>query len=82
MTYCANTIAWIRLLGDDQRTSPASRSQRVKILYVADTWSVPHLAAKAISFAFTASGEIWWRILSAEKSKVMQGTGTGKLNFM
>jgi hypothetical protein len=54
----------------------------VKILYVADTWSVPHLAAKAISFAFTASGEIWWRILSAEQSAVMQGTGTGKLNFM
>ena len=82
MTYCAHTIVWIRLLGGDQKTSPASRSQRVKILYVADTWSVPHLAAKAIFFAFTASGEIWWRILSAEQSAVIQSTGTGKLNFM
>jgi len=54
----------------------------VKILLVADIWSVPHLAAKVHSFAFTAPGEIWWRILSAEQSKVMQNTGTGKLNFM
>jgi len=46
-----------------KKTSPANRSQRVKILYVADTWSVPHLAAKAISLTFTASGEIRMRIL-------------------
>ena len=82
MTYCANTIAWIQFLGGDQKTSPASRSQRVKILYVADTWSVPHLAAKAISFAFTTSGEIWWRILSGGQSTAMKGNATGKMNFM
>jgi hypothetical protein len=54
----------------------------VKILLVADIWSVPHLAAKVLSFAFTASGEIWWRILSGGQSTAMQGNGTGKLNFM
>jgi len=49
-----------------KKTSPASQGQRVKILYVADTWSIPHLVVKANTFALTASGEIRWRILYAE----------------
>jgi hypothetical protein len=54
----------------------------VKILYVADTWSVPHLAAKAILFALTTSGEICMRILCGEQSTAMQINGKGKFNSM
>ena len=81
MTCCGSITKWIHWHGG-KKTSPASQGQRVKILYVADTWSVPHLAVKANTFALTASGEIRWRILYAEQSSAMQRNGTGKLNLM